>query len=113
MDKQKSQEIVRKFNALIERNKDHQAFSDFKEGINRGLEIAKGAFNENAQEFDISYSGQEQRLRISELQNNFNLLIDEITLSKMPNCPDDRFEGIYTGFGKSKQIFEELVKEHM
>jgi len=44
MDIEKSQEIVRKFNALIERNKDYQAFSDFKEGINRGLEIAKGSF---------------------------------------------------------------------
>lgn len=113
MDKQKSQEIVRKFDALIERNKDHQAFSDFKEGINRGLEIAKGAFSENAQEFDISYSGEEQHMRIKELQNDFNSLIDDITLSKMPNCSDDRLEGIYTGFEKSKQIFEELVKENM
>jgi hypothetical protein len=110
MDMRKSQEIVRKFNALIEINKDHQAFSDFKEGINRGLEIAKGAFNENAQEFDISYSGDDEHLRIRELQNNFNSLIDKITLSKMPNCSDDRLEGIYTGFEKSKQIFGELVK---
>jgi hypothetical protein len=113
MDIEKSQEIVRKFNALIERNKDYQAFSDFKEGINRGLEIAKGAFNENAQEFDISYSGEDQYLRIRELQNNFNSLIDEITVSKMPNCSDDRLEGIYTGFERSKQIFKELVKEHL
>ena len=113
MDKQKSQEIVRKFNALIERNKDPQAFSDFKEGINRGLEIAKGAFNENSQEFDISYSGEEQHMRIKELQNDFNSLIGNITLSKMPNCSDDRLERIYTGFEKSKQIFEEFVREHM
>ena len=33
-------DLIRKFNVCIERNKDYQAYSDFKEGVNKGLDIA-------------------------------------------------------------------------
>ncbi len=39
-----------------ERNKDRQPYSGLKEGINKGLEIAKDAFEENAEKFVYSNS---------------------------------------------------------
>lgn len=39
------------FNKLIEKNKDRQPYSDYKSKINQGLEIAKDAFDENAEKF--------------------------------------------------------------
>jgi hypothetical protein len=41
LDNQKNETPVRKFSNFIERNKDYQAYSDFKEGINKGLDIAR------------------------------------------------------------------------
>ena len=39
LDKQKIETPVRKFKNFIEMNKDHQAYSDFKEEVNKGLDI--------------------------------------------------------------------------
>lgn len=47
MNTEKKKNLVRKFNAHIEMNKDKQAYSDFKEGVNKGLDIAKYAFEDN------------------------------------------------------------------
>ncbi len=41
LDKHKMETSVRKFNICIEKNKDQQAYSDFKEGVNKGLDIVK------------------------------------------------------------------------
>ena len=56
MNKQQVKNAVRRFSDLIERNKDLQAYSDFKEGMNEGLEIAKDTFEENAEKFVLSDS---------------------------------------------------------
>ena len=55
LDKQQIETPVRKFKNFIEMNKDHQAYSDFKEGVNKGLDIAKYTFEENAEKFSLSY----------------------------------------------------------
>lgn len=91
-------------------NKDYQAYSDFKEGINKGLDIAKGTFEENLEKFLIFDSEEYRDVKINNLQSTFNTLIDEINFAKKPNCSDDRFEGIYTGFEKSKQMFRDFLE---
>ena len=103
--------ITKKFNSLIEKNRDLNAYSDFKEGVNRGLDIAKGIFEDNVEKFDILHSNEERDTKINNLQNNFDLLIDNINFSKKPNCSDEKLEGIYHGFERSKQIFGEFVKD--
>ena len=59
-------------------NKDHQAYSDFKEGVNKGLDIAKYTFEENAEKFSLSYfstspTGSENHLASFRFQNTFLL----------------------------------------
>ncbi|MGB9928588.1 MAG: hypothetical protein ACPK85_09310 [Methanosarcina sp.] len=44
---------------MIEKNRDLNAYSDFKEGVNRGLDIAKGIFEDNVEKFDILHSNEE------------------------------------------------------
>jgi len=107
---QKIRNPARKFSEWIEMNKDYQAYSDFKEGINKGLDIAKGTFEENLEKFLLFDSEEYRDVKINNLQSTFNTLIDEINLTKKPNCSNDRFEGIYTGFEKSKQIFRDFLE---
>jgi hypothetical protein len=94
-------------------NRDQQAYSDYKEGVNKGLEIARGTFEENCEAFFLLGLGKDQSIEIEELQNKFNSLIDTIVLTKKPNCSEDRLEGIYGGFEKSKEIFREFIKESL
>lgn len=111
MDQRRIRKTVRKFSDLIEKNKDRRAFSDYKEGINEGLEIAKDTFEENVDKF-LSPSDEEPEARIRSLQDRFNLIIDTIVVKKKPNCSPDRLDGIYEGFEKSKKLFEECIREY-
>lgn len=110
MNSPKTRSPARKFSEWIEMNKDSQAYSDYKEGINKGLDIVKGTFEENLEKFYLFDCDEYRDVKISNLQNTFNLLIDEITVSKKPNCSDERLEGIYTGFEKSKEIFKDFIE---
>lgn len=111
MDKHKVETSVRKFNKFIEENKDHQAYSDFKEGINKGLDIAKYTFEENAEKFCLLDTDGNQTVKIGCLHDDFCQLIDGIVMAKKPNWSEDHFEGLYTGFERSKEIFREFIKE--
>lgn len=108
---QKIKNLVRKFNSSIEMNKDYQAYSDFKEGVNKGLDIARYTFEENAEKFSLSLSDEDRALRTGNLQNEFNQLLDGIILPKKPNCSEERLNGIHSGFEKSKKIFGDFVQE--
>lgn len=92
-------------------NKDYQAYSDFKEGVNKGLDIARYTFEENAEKFSLSLSDEDRALRTGNLQNEFNQLLDGIILPKKPNCSEERLNGIHSGFEKSKKIFGDFVQE--
>ena len=92
-------------------NKDYQAYSDFKEGVNKGLDIAKYAFEENLEKLSLSCSDEDRIERIRLLENDFNALLDAITLPKTPNCSEELLDGVQTGFEKSKKIFKEFIKE--
>jgi hypothetical protein len=107
---QKIKNLVRKFNSSIEMNRDYQAYSDFKEGVNKGLDIARYTFEENAEKF-LPYSDEDWSVRIGNLQDEFNQLLDGIILPKKPNCSEERLDGVYSGFERSKKIFGELIKE--
>jgi hypothetical protein len=111
LDSQKMKNLVRKFNTCIEMNKDYQAYSDFKEGVNKGLDIAKYAFEENLEKLSLSSSDEDKIERIRLLENDFNMLLDTITLPKTPNCSEELLDGVQTGFEKSKKIFKEFIKE--
>ncbi len=104
-------DLIRKFNVCIERNKDHQAYSDFKEGVNKGLDIAKYTFEDNLEKLSPSDLDDDPAEKIRGLENNFNQLLDGITLSKKPNFSEQRLDGVYTGFEKSKKIFREFITE--
>jgi len=103
--------LVRKFTACIEMNKEYQAYSDFKEGVNKGLDIARYTFEENLEKISLSGSDEEQAERIRGLDNDFNRLLDGVPLSKKPNCSEERLDGVHTGFEKSKKIFRDFIKE--
>ena len=92
-------------------NKDHQAYSDFKEGVNKGLDIAKYTFEENLEKLSLSNSDEAQVEGMINLESNFNQILDGISLSKKPNCSEERLDGVYTGFERSKKIFRELLNE--
>lgn len=92
-------------------NKDYRAYSDFKEGVNKGLDIAKYTFEENLEKLSLSSPDEDQTERIRLLETDFNKFLDGITLSRTPNCSEERLDGVYTGFEKSKKIFKEFVKE--
>lgn len=111
MDSQKMKLLVRRFNTYIDMNKDYQAYSDFKEGVNKGLDIAKCSFEENLEKLSLSYSEENQAERIRLLENGFIKFLDCISLPKTPNCSDERLDGVHTGFEKSKKIFKEFIKE--
>jgi len=104
-------DLIKKFNVCIERNKDHQAYSDFKEGVNKGLDIAKYTFEDNLEKLSLSDLDDDPAEKIRGLENNFNQLLDGITLSKKPNFSEQRLDGVYTGFEKSKKIFKEFINE--
>ncbi|AKB75558.1 hypothetical protein MSLAZ_2297 [Methanosarcina lacustris Z-7289] len=103
---------VKKFSDLIERNKDSRAYSDFKEGINEGLEIAKDTFEENVDKYMTSASGADPAAKIQSLQDRFNLMIDTMTVKEKPHYSQDHLDGIHEGFERSKKIFGECVKEY-
>lgn len=50
-------------------------------------------------------------MKIQNLQNEFNSLIDTLDIRKKPNCSEERLEGIHKGFEKSKLLFVEFIKE--
>lgn len=112
LDQQKINRTIRRFSNLIERNKDDRAYSDYKEGINEGLEMAKDTFEENAEKFISSSPDGDPTAKIQNLQDRFNLIIDGIVVHKKPNYSQDHLEGIYEGFKKSKELFRECVIEY-
>lgn len=112
LDKHKVKTSVKKFNKFIDENKDHQAYSDYKEGVNKGLDMAKYTFEENAEKFCVlDTDGDQSENNVSCLHDNFCQLIDKIVLAKKPNWSEEHFEGLYTGFEKSKEIFKVFIKE--
>lgn len=113
MNKQQVEDAVTKFSNLIERNKDHQAYSDYKEGINEGLEIAKDAFDENAEKFVLLDSDYDRAILIKGLQDRFNLLIDTLLVYKKPRYSQDSLDGIYKGMEKSKDLFKDFIEEFL
>lgn len=111
LETQKMKDLIRKFNVCIERSKDNQAYSDFKEGVNKGLDIAKYTFEDNLEKLPLSDLEEDPAEKIRSLENNFNQLLDGISISKKPNCSEQRLDGVYTGFEKSKRIFKDFITE--
>jgi hypothetical protein len=111
LNAEKLKNAIRRYSDLIERNKDRQAYSDFKEGINEGLEIAKDTFEENADDFDLSSSHEDRDVKMQKLQERFNLLIDTTEIAKKPNYSEEQLEGIHKGFERSKSLFGDFIKE--
>lgn len=103
---------VKKFSDLIENNKDNRAYSDFKEGINEGLEIAKDTFEENVDKFIYFASDADPAAKIQNLQDRFNLMIDTMIVKEKPHYSQDHLDGIHEGFERSKKLFVECVKEY-
>ncbi|AKB77363.1 hypothetical protein MSHOH_0880 [Methanosarcina horonobensis HB-1 = JCM 15518] len=112
MNQQRIKKTVRKFSDLIERNKDRRAYSDYKEGINEGLEMAKDTFEENVEKFLSSVPDEDPVAKVQSLQDRFNLIIDTIVVKEKPNYSPDHLDGIYEGFEKSKKIFGECLREY-
>lgn len=110
MKEQKAKDAVKEFSKLIEKNKDRQPYSDYKEGINQGLEMAKDTFEENAEKFVFSNSNEDRDAKIQSLQDRFDLLLDKIIVEK-PRYTRDHLDGINKGFEKSKKLFAEFVKD--
>ncbi|WP_410507486.1 hypothetical protein RSJ42_11785 [Methanosarcina hadiensis] len=111
MDQQKTHRTIRKFCDFIERSKERQAYSDFKEGINKGLQIAKNTFHENAEKFVSFDFDKSQAAETQRLQDKFNLIIDSIVVQEKPNHSQDHLDGIYAGFERSKELFGEFIKD--
>lgn len=112
MDQKLVQKTVRKFSDLIERSKDTRAYSDYKEGINEGLEMAKDTFEENIEKFVSPMPDEDPDVKIRSLQDRFNLIIDTIVFKEKPNYSPDHLDGIYEGFEQSKKLFGECVREY-
>ena len=112
LDQQKIKKTIRKFSDLIEKNKDTQAFSDYKEGINEGLEMAKDTFEENVEKFLSPDSNEDPAAKVQSLQDKFNRIIDSIVVKQKPNYSQDHLDGIYEGFKKSKKLFGDCIKEY-
>lgn len=110
LEGQKVKDAVRTFSELIERNKDRQPYSDYKEGINQGLEIAKDAFEENVENFVYFSSNEDRAAQIKSLQDRYDLLLDAIIVEK-PRHTRSQLEGIDRGFEKSKELFEDFIKD--
>lgn len=113
MNKQQIENAVTRFSYLIDRNKDREAYSDFKEGMNEGLEIAKDTFDENAEKFVLSDSDYDRATRIKSLQDKFNLLIDTLTIRKKPKYSQDSLDGINEGLERSKELFRDFIDEFL
>jgi hypothetical protein len=113
LDTQTIKSLVRKFNACIEINKDYQAYSDFKEGVNKGLDIAKYSFEENLEKLSLSGPDGDQAEKVRSLESDFIQFLDGFALSKKPNCSEERLGGLQTGFEKSKKIFREFIQESL
>jgi hypothetical protein len=111
LNKQQVEEAVTKFSDLIDINKDHQAYSDYKEGINEGLEIAKDTFDENAEKFILSNPDYDRSAEVKSLQDRFNLLIDTLIISKKPRYSQEILDGIYRGLESSKELFRDFIEE--
>jgi hypothetical protein len=111
LDKQQVEDAVTRFSDLIDRSKDQQAYSDFKEGINEGLEIAKDTFDENAGKFVLSNSDYDRATEIKSLQDKFSLIIDTLTIRKKPKYSQDNLDGIYKGLERSKELFRDFIEE--
>jgi hypothetical protein len=113
LEDQKAKDAIKMFSRLIERNKDRQPFSDYKEGINQGLEIAKDAFEENAEKFvyySTNNSNEDRDAKIKSLKDRFDLLLDAILIEK-PRYTRGHLDGIDRGFKRSKELFEEFIKD--
>ena len=41
----------------------------------------------------------------------FARLLIRIVIAKKPNWSEEHFEGLYTGFKKSKEIFKEFIED--
>lgn len=113
MNKQQVKNAVRRFSDLIERNKDLQAYSDFKEGMNEGLEIAKDTFEENAEKFVLSDLEEDRVTKIKSLQDSFDLLIDRFVIIKKPKYSQDSLDGINKGLERSKELFRDFIEEFL
>lgn len=110
MDQQANKYIARKFNDLIARSKDSQAYSDFKEGVNEGLDLARYIFDDNADKFNLSDIDEDRDTEIKELQDRYNSLIDRIEIKKKPKHSEEELEGIREGLEESKALFGEFIK---
>ena len=110
LDKYKIETSARKFIKFIEEKKDPLAYSDFKEGVNKGLDIAKNTFEENAEKFCLLDTAGDQTAKKECLHDDFCQLIDTIVMAKKPNWSDDHFKGLSTGFERSKEIFREFIE---
>lgn len=113
MDPQKIKNLIRKFNTCIEMDKDYQAYSDFKEGVNKGLDIAKYTFEENLEKLSLFSSDEDQAEKVRGLENDFNQLLDGISLSEKPNFSGERLDGVHIGFERSKKIFRQMINESL
>lgn len=111
MTTQKINSLAKKFSHSIDMNKDLQAYSDFKEGINKGLDIARYTFEENVEKFSLPDSDEDRVVKAKSLQDDFSQLLDAVVLTKKPNCSEERLDGIYTGFERSKKIFKDFLQE--
>jgi hypothetical protein len=92
-------------------NKDYQAYSDFKEGVNKGLDIARYTFEDNLEKLSLTSSGDEPAEKVRGLESSFNQLLDGIALLKTPNCSQQRLDGVQSVFDISKNIFKEFLNE--
>jgi hypothetical protein len=111
LDRQRIRKVIRKFSYLIERNKDLRAFSDYKEGVNEGLELAKDTFEENVEKFTSLGLGEDIGANVQNLQNKYDLLIDSIDIKEKPRYSKDQLDGIREGLERSKKLFEECLVE--
>lgn len=111
MTTQRVKKVVRKFSDLIENNKHRRPYSDYKEGINEGLELAKDTFEENVEKFISDDIDENRAVKIQHLQNTFNSIIDTIDVKEKPNYSKDQLEGIYKGLARSKELFGVCLNE--
>lgn len=112
LNKQQVEDAIAEFSDLIDRSKDHQAYSDYKEGINEGLEIAKDTFDENAEKLVIINENCDRNEAVQSLQDRFNLLIDTLVVRRKPKYSRDTLEGIYSGLERSKELFGDFIIEY-
>jgi hypothetical protein len=113
LNKQQVEDAVERYSDLIDRSKDQQAYSDYKEGINEGLEIAKDTFDEYAEKFDLSDSNEDRATKIKSLQDRFEQLIDTLSIRKKPKYSQDSLDGINEGLKRSKELFRDFIEEFL